>query len=211
MDDALSLSFTPSPTSAPADDPLARESRCPDRAVYLVGRGDGRAGDWLDALSAEGPVLVEPPARELGPTAVPGLVLIVAEDLSAPELLDLLARVARGRGEWLPATLSRDASGGAVARPVSLGYVHPLAETVEANGAGEDRPLILEFRRILDRISRARHDLNNPLTSALAETQLLLMDVVDPESREALETVQRQLRRMRDMIQELRPLRFVDG
>jgi len=86
-----------------------------------------------------------------------------------------------------------------------------MLETMEANGDGEDRPLILEFRRILDRISRARHDLNNPLTSALAETQLLLMDVTDPESREALETVQRQLRRMRDMIQELRPLRFSDG
>lgn len=211
MDDPLSFSFTPSPTSAPADDPLAPAAGSDDRAVYLVGRGDGKAEAWLEALAAESPTLVEPPARELGPDAVPGLVLIVAEDLSAPELLDLLATVARGRGEWLPATLSRDESGNVLARPVSLGYAHPLAETVRANGPRDDRPLILEFRRILDRISRARHDLNNPLTSALAETQLLLMDVTDPESREALETVQRQLRRMRDMIQELRPLRFTDG
>lgn len=211
MDDALSLSFTPSPASAPADDPLAPDPGTDERAVYLVGRRDGKAAAWLSALSQAAPVFVEPPARELGAEAIPGLVLIVAEDLGAPELLDLLTRVARGRGEWLPATLSRDEAGSPVARPVSLGYAHPLAETMEANGDGEDRPLILEFRRILDRISRARHDLNNPLTSALAETQLLLMDVTDPESREALETVQRQLRRMRDMIQELRPLRFSDG
>lgn len=211
MDDAFSLSFSSPPATSPADDPLAPGDANDERAVYLVGRRDGRAAGWLEALSTEAPILVEPPARALEADAVPGLVLIVAEDLSAPELLDLLARVARGRGEWLPATLSRDESGSAVARPVSLGYTHPLSETVEANGTGEDRPLILEFRRVLDRISRARHDLNNPLTSALAETQLLLMDVTDPESREALETVQRQLRRMRDMIQELRPLRFADG
>jgi len=48
--------------------------------------------------------------------------------------------------------------------------------------------------------------LNNPLTSALAEVQLLLFDVEDAEVRESLEVAQTQLRRMRDMIAAARHL-----
>ena len=47
--------------------------------------------------------------------------------------------------------------------------------------------------------SRARHDINNPLTAATAETQLLLMDVEDGEVRTALEAIEEQLRRIRDL------------
>ena len=49
-------------------------------------------------------------------------------------------------------------------------------------------------------VARIRHDLNNPLTSALAEVQLLLFDANDEELRESLEVNQNQLRRMRDLI-----------
>jgi len=41
----------------------------------------------------------------------------------------------------------------------------------------------------------------------MAETQLLLMDVEDGEVRESLETVQRQIRRIRDLVAELSVLR----
>ena len=58
----------------------------------------------------------------------------------------------------------------------------------------------MELRGVLADVARIRHDLNNPLTSALAEVQLLLFDTEDEEVREALEVIQSQLRRMRDLI-----------
>jgi signal transduction histidine kinase len=66
---------------------------------------------------------------------------------------------------------------------------------------------LLELHRVLLEISRARHDINNPLTSALAETQILLLDVPPGEVRDGLETVQTQLRRIRDLVAATRHLR----
>jgi signal transduction histidine kinase len=66
---------------------------------------------------------------------------------------------------------------------------------------------ILDLHWILRVVARARHDLNNPLTSGLAEVQLLLMDEHPPEVRESLETIQEQFRRLRDMVAELTVLR----
>ena len=56
-------------------------------------------------------------------------------------------------------------------------------------------------------VARARHDLNNFLTAAMAETQLALMDVADPGLREGLEAVEEQLRRIRDLVKEMRAVR----
>ena len=56
------------------------------------------------------------------------------------------------------------------------------------------------MRGILSEVARIRHDLNIPLTSALAEVQLLLFDVNDEEVRASLEVMQSQLRRLRDII-----------
>jgi signal transduction histidine kinase len=69
---------------------------------------------------------------------------------------------------------------------------------------------VLELRHVLARVARGRHDLNNPLTSAMAETQLALMDAKDPEIRAGLETIEEQLRRMRDLIASLRSIRTPD-
>jgi hypothetical protein len=49
------------------------------------------------------------------------------------------------------------------------------------------------LRSALAEISKVRHDLNNHLTPALAEVQLLLMDV-EGEAREACEVIQEELR-----------------
>lgn len=49
-------------------------------------------------------------------------------------------------------------------------------------------------------LAATRHDLNNLLMAALAETQLLLLDQVTPETKQSYEFIQEQLRGMRDLI-----------
>jgi signal transduction histidine kinase len=58
-----------------------------------------------------------------------------------------------------------------------------------------------------DSISRLRHDLANPLSAILAETQLLLLnaDQLDPETVNSLKEIERLARRMRDILQATRP------
>ena len=54
-----------------------------------------------------------------------------------------------------------------------------------------------------DPVRRLRHDLSNPLSAILAETQLLLLnaDQLDPETVHSLKDIERLARRMRDMLQ----------
>ncbi|MEX0893570.1 MAG: histidine kinase dimerization/phospho-acceptor domain-containing protein [Gemmatimonadota bacterium] len=58
-------------------------------------------------------------------------------------------------------------------------------------------------------VRRVRHDANNPLTAALGHIQLLLDEPVadDPEVRESLETVERELRRLTTILRELNEIR----
>ena len=92
------------------------------------------------------------------------------------------------------------------ARPVSVGWPAlptELGRWVE----GADDAEVLELRHVLTRVARERHDLNNLLTSAMAETQLALMDTRQPEVRQGLEMVEEQLRRIRDLMAALQTLR----
>jgi signal transduction histidine kinase len=54
-----------------------------------------------------------------------------------------------------------------------------------------------------DVLGKLRHDLSNPLAAIMAETQLLLMrpEALDAETAESLREIERQARRMRDMLQ----------
>jgi signal transduction histidine kinase len=54
-----------------------------------------------------------------------------------------------------------------------------------------------------DAVRRLRHDLSNPLSAILAETQLLLLnaDKLDAETVTSLQEIERLSRRMRDMLQ----------
>lgn len=56
-------------------------------------------------------------------------------------------------------------------------------------------------------IRRLRHDLSNPLSAILAETQLLLLnaDQLDPETVNSLREIERLARRMRDMLHATKP------
>ncbi|MBI2071647.1 MAG: hypothetical protein HYW52_11845 [Gemmatimonadetes bacterium] len=55
-----------------------------------------------------------------------------------------------------------------------------------------------------DPVRRLRHDLSNPLSAILAETQLLLLnaDQLDGETVTSLKEIERLARRMRDMLQQ---------
>jgi signal transduction histidine kinase len=54
-------------------------------------------------------------------------------------------------------------------------------------------------------LSRAKHDLANPLSAILAETQLLLLraEELPPDMLESLEAIEAAALRMRAMIKEL--------
>ncbi len=136
----------------------------------------------------------------------PGLVLVGRDDAPSEDILQLVEAAAAAEGSWM-VVLVRGKEAGVEAVPFSLGWPTPL-EALATWAAEGGVGAVLELRAVLKRISRARHDINNPLTSGLAETQLLLMDAPPKgEMREALDTIQTQLRRIRDMVADLRELR----
>ena len=56
-----------------------------------------------------------------------------------------------------------------------------------------------------EKLSRFRHDLSNPLSALLAETQLLLLNEaqIDPETLTGLREIEALAIRMRSMLREL--------
>jgi signal transduction histidine kinase len=61
------------------------------------------------------------------------------------------------------------------------------------------------FMNDSERLSRLRHDLSNPLSALLAETQLLLLNEsqIDPETLTSLREIEALAIRMRTMLREL--------
>ena len=180
------------------------------RPVYLL--SPAGADPLLSALVPGRAMIVLSRAGELrGQT--PGLRLRPIGVLAADEVLAALAIAAAAPSEspWMPVLVQRADDGTPCARPVSLGWPTSLAEAARwADGAVDAD--VLELRHVLARVARARHDVNNPLTSAMAETQLALMDVVDPGLKAGLETVEEQLRRIRELVAGMRAFRLpVDG
>jgi len=57
----------------------------------------------------------------------------------------------------------------------------------------------------LDRLSKLRHDLSNPLSALLAETQLLLLNEsqIDPVTAIGLKEIEALAIRMRTMLREI--------
>jgi signal transduction histidine kinase len=168
------------------------------RPLYLLApRGASVDRSW----SPDREPIVLHEAAEL--TGRPPGVLLLHADLPADDVVRALRAAATLPGPWLPVLLE---ASGAVALPVSLGWPTPLAEVVRwADGAPDAS--VLELRHVLAWIARARHDVNNPLTSAMAETQLALVDAQEPEIREGLLVIEEQLRRIRDLVASLRVLR----
>lgn len=63
---------------------------------------------------------------------------------------------------------------------------------------------------LVELVRRVRHDANNPLTAALGHVQLLLDDtaISDPETRESLQIVERELRRLAEILRKLNDVRL---
>ena len=133
-------------------------------------------------------------------------ILLIGPGIPAQEVLSLLAHEAGRETPWA-AVLVQEEGEAFQLRPISLGHPVTAENVVEAGeDPAEDGP-ILEIHWVLRVVAEARHDLNNPLTSGLAETQLLLMDEHPPEVKESLEVIQEQFRRLRDMVADLSRLR----
>lgn len=129
-------------------------------------------------------------------------ILVAVEPLPDGDALDiLLTCTARGTALLFarPGPTPDAAPAATILRP---GPQRPLRELVALALRSPDATPEQELARILQGVARARHDINNPLTAALAETQLLLMDARDAQLRESLEVIESQLRRIRDIAQE---------
>lgn len=131
----------------------------------------------------------------------PGLILL-GPGLRADQLLAALARLASDGKEWVPicVTEGHDSLEG---RAWSVDGAVPISTLLRRFQDPEEEEPILSLRTVLRIVSKSRHDINNPLTAGLAETQLLLMDVEDPEIRASLEVIQVQMRRICDLVIDL--------
>lgn len=183
----------------------------------LKGRAEPRLHDQVkDLLEAE-----HAEASEVGPNGGEGKVgrpsglVVLTRDVPAEDALRAVERAGEGgfvvtrvTQERAPTETEEGPGEDLHLRPLSPGYEEPLGRLLarwnpEESGAGS----LLELRDALGHVRRVRHDINNPLTAALAEVQLLLMDAEEGEARESLEVIQEQLRRIRDRVQELAELR----
>jgi signal transduction histidine kinase len=137
-------------------------------------------------------------------------IVILGPGLLPEESLAFLARQAHEETPW-SALMAWENEGSWSLRPIAMGRPTPLQKIQEVRLDPEKNGPILELHWVLRAVVRARHDLNNPLTSGLAEAQLLLMDHHPPEVKESLETIQEQFRRLRDMVADLSRLRVPKG
>ena len=126
-----------------------------------------------------------------------GIVLLLADNLSAGECLHVLERLALGFGEWTPC-LVRHVMGEVTVRPVSMGWIETVDDVIRCRDGNDER--LLELRRLVTRMAHARHDINDAITSGLAETELLLMDSAESNAADALGAVVKQFHRIRDMV-----------
>jgi hypothetical protein len=131
----------------------------------------------------------------LGPGLPPETVLALLRHETARETPSSPLLVEEEVGRWH-------------ARPLSLGPPLAMEKVMAIAGDPDGEGPILDLPWVIRVVSKARHDLNNPLTSGLAEVQLLLMDEHPPEMQESLETIQEQFRRLRDMVAALSRLRL---
>ncbi len=137
-----------------------------------------------------------------GPAA-PGWIFIPAW-CDPGAVLDLLTWLAERPGPWSPLlVLEREAGLDLV--PLSPGFPYSSEQVSgRLERRGKEGPARLSFRLALEEASRVRHDINNPLTAAMAEVQLLLMDLEpDSEVGSAIRLIEDQLRRIRDLVAEL--------
>ncbi len=133
-------------------------------------------------------------------------VLLLGTGIPAEDVLAVNLEQAERERPWATVLVGEE-GGEILARPISIGLPVPLTRIQEIASQPDEKGPILELHWVLRVVAKARHDLNNPLTSGLAEAQLLLMDEHPEEVRSSLDTIQDQFRRLRDMVADLSRLR----
>jgi signal transduction histidine kinase len=72
------------------------------------------------------------------------------------------------------------------------------------------RKLISEYEKkideIADEVSRVRHEINNPLTAILGQSQLLLREELNEQARKRAETIEDIARRLAKTVGDLRQI-----
>jgi signal transduction histidine kinase len=174
--------------------------------VYLVGPPGGRLATVAATLAGSGePIATEGGAAALVAERRPGIVVLEADTMRVGELVGILSALPEEQ-PWRVALVTDDDP--PCLRTISLGARDTLGDVHRhASNPASTPGCLLDLDRALAEMSRLRHDLNNPLTAAMAETQLLLLDVSGDEQRESLESILQQLRRIRDMLASSRHLR----
>lgn len=165
--------------------------------IYLVFGPGPERNSVMEALEADG-VDVEGVGDDwtgVVDWSLPGGIVLVGPDLGARRLVALLDEIIGQPGTWSVLLALPGPEGQWRGVPLSPGFPGPLTTLARGEAGGDG------FRALLRQLARARHDINNPLTSALAEVQLLLMDGEGgPRILESLGVVQDQLRRIRDLV-----------
>ena len=83
---------------------------------------------------------------------------------------------------------------------------------IQTQTTGEEverlRRLVTDYEEkideIADLVSRVRHEINNPLTGVLGQSQLLLREELTEKARKRAETIEQLARRLADIVAELR-------
>lgn len=202
-------------------EPTMPDPRMPPPTVHVVGAPGALRETVVHAFDADdvhlhddvGGVLdrVDASAREaafvVGDDST-GLALLLGDSVPASDALRVLRGLASDRTPWIVG-LVEAGPGGVVVRTLSLGWARTL-DDLARYARGEDEPP-LELRDVVRHVARARHDINNPLTSALAQTQLLLLEHGDGEMGEELRDVEIQIKRIADLVAATASIRPRDG
>ena len=177
--------------------------------IHVVSSDSERRGRVLNALQGWSPTAHESVSELHGPVEEARCVIVVdsGDGQVVGDVLALCREVADRDQEKL-VFLAEEGEGGMTFRPVSVGFAVTDGELDDVLDPDGDTWPPFELHEILRFVARIRHDINNPLTAGMAETQLLLMDLGEEgEVGESLVTIQRQLKRIQGLVQDLAHLR----
>lgn len=181
--------------------------------LLVVAADRARALAWTDALGGVGAVRSAADAAE----ALAQIrrerprVTVLAADLDVGALIDVvnavadpLSVVALVRPEATETAVRLAEAGVALQLPDSIPgpALRRVVERLRERASSDDAE---RLRRVLAAVSHARHEVNNPLTSILAEAQLLLMDAatLPPDAQKSVQTIQEMANRIRDVVRSL--------
>jgi len=144
--------------------------------------------------------------NEGAPGRTPGWVFL-PPGLDPATSLDLLTRFAGRDDEWSPVLVVERGDQTSLL-PLHAGFALRADEFAGSPDDGMSGGAALSFRSALVLLSRVRHDINNALTVALAEVQLVLLDLDSKsEAAASLRVVESQVERIRDLVRDLSAIR----